>query len=98
MTREMNREEWTALWYEMRGDDLDERVKATVTSDPSSAASIECGDGLASVEVGVYADATDIRVGEVQLLVGRNRAALIVSHPPYPISRWTVLWEGLIDA
>lgn len=84
--REIGREEWTQLWD---GEPLE--IHAEFRTDH---ARLEFGDGVSGVDVSATANATDVRVMDVQILVGRHGIKVIQQHPPYPISRWTVLWEG----
>jgi hypothetical protein len=85
--RTIDREAWNALTP--YGDPLE----CTVTVRPAGVY-IEDGDG--EVQVGAYAleDGVDLRVGDVQFIVQGRQVKVVQSHPPYPISRWTVLWEG----
>lgn len=100
--RELSRTEWQALRDEHCGRPIDVDVKSTIRSGESPVVDIEFGDSLGPVflsSVSVYAesDATDVRVGQIQLLVGRERVALVQSHPPYPVKRWTLLFEGVLQ-
>lgn len=80
-----------ALWNVLRpqGDP----AEATVTV-RASGVDIEGTDGDFFVSVAPHDDGIDVRVGDVQLVVKGKRLALMQLHPPYPIQRWTVLWEG----
>ena len=56
------------------------------------------GDGVPStVDVHVTSAGTDVRVGLLQCLITPERLVVIVWHPPYPISRWTVIYDGKFE-
>ena len=93
--RELDRAEWTKLCEDICGEEVDARCEAMIKSDGADLEFV-WDYGNSDISAYVAKDATDVRVGKVQLLVGQRgaQAALVISHPPYPIERWTVLWEG----
>jgi hypothetical protein len=90
--RSLTRSEWYRLCDSYKGEEVKADTSATVRE---SFASVEFDHGaLSSVDLYVGKGATDIRIGGVQLLVGRGRAALVIQRGSFPISQWDVLWEG----
>jgi hypothetical protein len=97
--RDIGRDEWNALCADLGTDS-----GGAFTSEARLAhdhASLEFrNDGVIASDVDTYVTeaATDIRVGDVQLIVGGDgngrRGALLVARGGFPISRWSVLWEG----
>lgn len=88
----LNRDEWQALCARVVGPPADD-ASTVIRSRPGSV-DIDFEDGVS--EVGVYFSpaATDIRIGDLQFLVGRDRLVVIRCHPPFPIKRWTVIYDG----
>jgi hypothetical protein len=87
MSREINREEWNEI--RPRGETVDTRVTVL-----STGVDIEDYDGLIQAGFSAHEDGVDIGIGDLQLVAKKNRIYLMRMHPPYPIERWTVLWEG----
>lgn len=83
-----------ALWNVLRpqGDPLE----TTVTVRPGSV-DIDSADGLVEVAVYAHEDGVDVRVHDLQLFVKKQKVTLVQAHHPYPIERWTILWEGDMD-
>lgn len=79
------------LWNVLstNGDPVEQRVQVT-----AGAVDVEAADGSATTTVYLRDDGVDVRVGDLQLIVKKRRVALVQQHPPYPISEWTILWEG----
>lgn len=63
-----------------------------VTTVRSESVNVET-DG-AYIEVHPHEDGIDVRVEDVQFIVMGQRVIVVQKHPPYPIKRWTILWEG----
>lgn len=91
MTRTIDRDGWKQLCTEYGGDAKQSEGTTTMA----------CGrinfsdtDGHHNVDLYPTEDGLDIRAYDVQVLVSRNRIAVVQHHTPYPIQRWTVLWEG----
>lgn len=80
-----------AFWDTLRthGDPLPMVVRAA-----PAGVDVEEEDGANSATVYLRDDGIEIRVGDLQLVVKHQHVVLMQSHPPYPIQRWTVLWEG----
>lgn len=91
--RSLTRPEWYRFCHFYKGEEVKASTTATVRE---SAATVEFENGsLSAVEVYVAKDATDLRIGGVQILVGRGQVAVLVQRGGYPISQWDVLWEGV---
>jgi hypothetical protein len=86
--RTIGRDEWR--WMRPQGD----VEPCTVTARTNGSVDIESGDGLIEVSVYPHGDGVEIRAHEMSLVLKRQSIAVIQSHPPYPISRWTVHYEG----
>lgn len=80
-----------ALWNVLRpkGDPVETRTTVRATG-----VDVEAVEGQAEVSVSVQDDGVDVRIAHVQVFVKGNHVSVVQSHPPYPISRWTILWEG----
>lgn len=83
-----------ALWNTLRpqGDPLPVTVRAAPT-----VTEIEDSDGLVNVSVSAYEDGVDVRIHDLQVIVKKQRVVVLQQHPPYPIQRWTILFEGEIE-
>lgn len=55
---------------------------------------VEFGEAQSHVSLTFNDEATDIRIGDLQFVVGRNRLSVLRAHPPFPIQQWTVLYDG----
>jgi hypothetical protein len=84
---EVNRALWNVL--RTQGDSVE--ITATVRHGSVHVEAMEEG-----IDAWIHAqdDGVDVRVHDVQLVVKGKRVTLIQAHPPYPIERWTILWEG----
>jgi hypothetical protein len=87
----MSEEIERALWNVLRP--TGEPVEVAVSVRPGHI-NVESDDGRIEASISPLDDGVDARIGYVQLFVKGSRVALVQAHPPYPISRWTVLWEG----
>lgn len=85
--REIGRAEWRELVE--KGEDVP--VVATVRG---SSVDIEGDEGRVEASLDAGTKGVDARIGHVQMFVARQQIVLVVAHPPYPIERWTVLYEG----
>ena len=66
----------------------------TVTARPWGSVDIEDGDGLIEVTVLPHEDGVEVRVHELSFVVKGQSMAVLQAHGPYPLSRWTVHYEG----
>lgn len=85
----INRSLWSC--YTTNGDQVE-----TKTTARSGLIEIEDMEGLADITVHVTDDGIDIRVGDLELIVKGRRVALLQKHPPYPIKKWSIMFQGEI--
>jgi len=93
--------EWDALCAELGGGAADMlRVSTLMQPDHFSVRFVELEEDtlVSGIEGYVSKQATDLRVGNVQLVVTRERAALLLRVPPLEEVHWMVLWEGDFSA
>jgi hypothetical protein len=71
-------------------------IETTVTARPT-VVEIESDDGRVQINVYAQEDGIDIRVHDLQVTVKGKRVTVMQQHPPYPIERWTLHWEGVLS-
>jgi hypothetical protein len=92
---------WTPAGTRIRRDQWRERFCAEANADAHTRidsspgrVSVEFEDGRSYVDVYFSEEATDVRIGDLQFIVGRDRLSVLRQHPPYPIWEWTVIYDG----
>lgn len=85
--RMLNRDEWTAL--RPSGEEAEGTVRVRRGS-----VDFESDGGAIEASLSAYENGVDARVGYVQVFVKGTHVSVVQAHPPYPIMRWSLLWEG----
>lgn len=85
----IGRDEWRERFNPEQNYDADTRIDSR-----PGRVTAEFEEGRSIVDVYFCDEATDIRVGDLQFVVGRDRLSVLRQHAPYPISNWTVVYDG----
>lgn len=94
--KSLDRPAWNALCDGFRDDRAPEITSEVQLSGDRATVEFRDDDGYTFSHTSIYAErnATDIRTGRLQFLVGYNRLAVIRQVGPYPIKQWDVLYDG----
>lgn len=82
-------------WRELFSPETDHDASTHLDVSPGHVG-VEFESGHSRVDAYYCGEATDIRIGDLQFIVGRDRLSILRQHGPYPISEWTVVYDGAL--